>query len=207
MKTILSRRSHSFWGIFLTASSLLLLPETTRSQSPVSQTDLLTAAEEKDSYEIYSILLRDAAMEGTRIAIAQNTRAFTGNLDVCLKASNDGKSAYSPVIENYIVKNATKATLERKFDSPRYSLVGPAEVKAILEGRRSPSADPSVNDASVIFHVSAVGFNPDRTRALVHVGHYCGNMCGGGQYHLLIKKDGKWQADHEYRGTSCGWVS
>jgi len=35
----------------------------------------------------------------------------------------------------------------------------------------------------------------------------CGGLCGGGKYHLLVKNDGKWQGDREYRGGSCGWAS
>jgi hypothetical protein len=71
---------------------------------------------------------------------------------------------------------------KRKFDLPQYALVD--------FGRASAG--------SVVFEVSAVGFNNGRTRALVYTGHHCGNLCGGGQYHLLVKKEGKWQIDREY---------
>jgi hypothetical protein len=99
---------------------------------------------------------------------------------------------------------------------PQFALVGPTETKAIQE-RWQPRAasSPSSNsadvsfplDATVIFQVSAVGFNADGKRALVYVGHGCGGLCGGGTYHLLVKKDGKWQVDRGYRGASCMWAS
>jgi hypothetical protein len=50
-----------------------------------------------------------------------------------------------------------------------------------------------------------VGFSRDGMRALVYVGHECGSLCGGGKYHLLVKKDGRWQVD-EISGEclACG---
>jgi len=59
----------------------------------------------------------------------------------------------------------------------------------------------------VIFDVSAVGFNKDGSRGLVYLGHHCGSLCGGGQYRLLVKKDGRWQADGEHQGPSWLWGS
>jgi hypothetical protein len=119
------------------------------------------------------------------------------------------------LIEDYVAKNKTTLMLKRKFDLQQYALVGPTQTKAIQE-RWQPraasssswnSADVFPLNATVIFQVSAVGFNADRNRAMVYVGHNCGGLCGGGTYHLMVKKDGQWQVDREYRGGSCGWVS
>ena len=52
-------------------------------------------------------------------------------------------------------------------------------------------------------HFSRVGFNKERTEALVHVGWMRGSLEGQGQYFLLSKKDGKWQVERSV-GT---WVS
>ena len=168
----------------------LLLPVATRSstsQSPIPQSEpgsanepKLTAAKEKDSYELYSILLRTEMPPQWNItawAIRQETQKFPafgssneGHLRQCLSVSQDQKFLYQPLIQDYIAKNKRTQLLERKFD------------------------------IAVIFEVSAVGFSGDRTRALVYVGHHCGSLCGGGGYHLLVKRDGKWQIDREYRG-------
>jgi hypothetical protein len=171
---------------------------TTRSyayQSPVPQ--VAGAAEEQDSYEIYSMLLRTEVGPEWKItswAITQQTQTFPSigsrhSVRQCLNVSRDQEAIYLPLIEDYVAKNNTKQTLERKFDLPEYSLVD--------IGRT----------ASIVFEVSAIGFNRDRTRALVYVGHHCGSLCGGGAYHLLVKKEGKWQVDREYRGMSCLWAS
>jgi hypothetical protein len=175
----------------------------------------LTAVQEKDSYEIYSLLLRTEMPPQWKItawAIRQETQTFpnhsvsnVNNLRLCLDPSQDQRSIYLPLLEDYVAKNKKKLVLERNFDLPEYALIEPTEVKEIQQ--RSRAADGFPFNASVIFHVSAVGFNRDATRALVYVGHDCGSLCGGGQYHLLVKKDGQWQVDREYRGMSCMWAS
>src|ERR1022692_806771 len=201
----------------------LILPIATHVaayQSPVQQpeqgsaNDLkVTAAEEKDSYEIYSILLRTELPSQWNItgwAIKQETQTFphdgTITFSGCFQPPKDQASIYRPLIDDYVAKNRRLSVLERKFDLPQYALVGPADLKAIEQ--RSRVADGFPFNASVIFHVSAVGFNRDGTRALVYVGHDCRSLCGGGTYHLLLKKDGRWQVDQEYRGAPfCLWES
>jgi hypothetical protein len=202
----------SVWRIFALVSTLLL-PVATRSpacQPPAPQVGTeqgeLTAEEEMNSYDIYSILLPTEVRPEWKIAawaITQQTRTFPNvgrfhNVSECLNLPRDQEPIYLPLIEDYVAKNNRKQTLERKFDLPQYALVDVGRTS----GRASlPSA------ASVIFEVSAVGFNRERTRALVYVGHHCGSLCGGGTYHLLVKKDGKWQVDRDYRGMSCLWAS
>ena len=117
------------------------------------------------------------------------------------------------MIEDYVAKNKEKLILKPKFDLPKFALVDDIQIKAIEERWLLPPARSSTAqlvfpmNAVVIFEVSAVGFNADRARALVYVGHDCGGMCGGGTYHLLVKKEGHWQNDREYRGGGCGWAA
>ena len=200
----------------------LLLPTATRSpayQPPVppqqrSANDLkLTATEEKDSYDIYSILLRTEMPPQWNITgwpIEQETQTYPNfgemsSIGMCLQPQKAQESIYRALIDDYAAKNKKKLVLERKFDLAQYAVIGPADLKEI-QGR-SRVSDGFPFNASVIFHVSAVGFNRDGTRALVYVGHYCGSLCGGGTYHFLVKKDGRWQVDREYGGMSCGWAS
>jgi hypothetical protein len=175
----------------------------------------LTATEEEDSYNIYSMSLRTELPPQWKItawAIKQETQTFPNhgvsngnNLRLCLDPSQDQKSIYLPLIEDYATRNKKKLVLERKFDLPQYALVDSTEIRAIQQ--RSRTADGFPFNVSVIFHVSTVGFSREGTRALVYVGHDCGSLCGGGQYHLLVKVDGQWQVDREYRGMSCMWAS
>jgi len=119
----------------------LLLPFGTRVgayQSPVQTAEQgsanelkLTAAEEKDSYEIYSMLLRTQMppqWNMTAWVIVRETQTFpnfgSANGGVCIETSKDQESIYLPVIDDYIAKNKRKLVLERKFDLPQYALDG-----------------------------------------------------------------------------------
>jgi hypothetical protein len=216
------RKALSPWRVSAVAIALLI-PATIRIaayQPPVQQSEQntandpkLTPAQEKDSYEIYSMLLRTEMPPQWNItgwAIEQETQTYPNfgemsSIGMCLQPPKAQESIYRPLIDDYVAKNKKKLTLERKFDLPEYALVGPTDVKAI--GQRTRVADGFPFNASVIFHVSAVGFNRDGTRALVYVGHHCGSLCGGGGYHFLVKKDGRWQVDREYGGMACLWAS
>ena len=199
----------SLWRLSVLVSTFALpLATVAQVDGAGTQDAKLTLAEEQDSYEIYSMLLRTEVGPEWKIAawaINEQTQTFPvfassndDHLRQCLSVSQDQKSIYQPLIQDYLAKNQKKLVLERKFDLPQYALVGFGRTS----GRASPPAP-----ASIVFEVSAVGFNRDGTRALVYVGHHCGSLCGSGGYHLLVKKDGKWQVDREYRGVSCLWGS
>jgi hypothetical protein len=213
-------------SLLLTATgSAIAQPPSPASQQANTDQLTLTATEEKDSYEIYSILLRKEMPPQWNItgwAITQETHTFPSDgapngrgPDTCLQLPQDQKSIYLPLIEDYVATNKKKLMLKRTFDLPQYALVGPTETKAIQERWQPRAASNSANsgdvsfplNATVIFQVSVVGFNADRNRAMVYVGHNCGGLCGGGTYHLMVKKDGQWQVDRGYRGTSCMWAS
>jgi hypothetical protein len=141
-----------------------------------------------DAYAIYSVLLpaEDPSVNSWNIW----NETERGPLPMCLTPPLDQESTYRPVIEHFETLNQRRYLLRRSFDLIAYNLVS-----------REDKVLP-------IFEVSAVGFNMERTRALVYVGHHCGNLCGGGTYHLMVKKNGKWEPDREFRGgPMCLWVS
>ena len=135
----------------------LLLPVANRSPAyppPAPQSEQgsardlkLTVAEAKDSYSIYSMLLRTEMppeLHTTAWTITQETQVFS-DLDPA-SISECRKSIYQPLIQDYAAKNKKRLLLERKFDLPRYELVGWTSGELPSRG-------------SVIFQVSAVGFN------------------------------------------------
>src|SRR5882762_7897687 len=123
-----------------TVALTLLLPIAIRStayQPPVPQSkqqnanQLLAAAQEKDSYEIYSMLLRmelSPQWKLTSWTIRQETQSFPNyannhTLRECLQPSQDQESTYLPLMDDYIAKNKKKLLLDRKFDLPQYALI------------------------------------------------------------------------------------
>jgi hypothetical protein len=53
---------------------------------------------------------------------------------------------------------------------------------------------------------SAVGFNQDKTIAVLYVAHHCGSLCGGGVVRAFQKFNGKW-LPRRWEGQWCDWQS
>jgi hypothetical protein len=106
------------------------------------------------------------------------------------------------------VKSNEASRLERKFSLKiKYLLVKDEEIDALFKDnvmggweafhRKHPKS-------SGILTLSRVGFNADKTQALVYKGWSCGGLCGGGGYTLLTKKKGVWVVGPDIGPT---WVS
>ena len=72
---------------------------------------------------------------------------------MCLEPARDQDSIYRPLIDDYALKNKKTVVLERKFTLSAYTLVGPEA----WAGAQS----------SNLAVLSAVGFNRERSRALL----------------------------------------
>jgi hypothetical protein len=96
--------------------------------------------------------------------------------------------------------NAKRWRLQRNFTLPKpYKLVTPNEIKAMFP----PNSIGHFEELWI--ELSAVGFNDDKTMAVVYMSHVCstGDGCAGGKSFLLQKHNGKWEV---LSGVEC-WVS
>jgi hypothetical protein len=184
-------------GIAIVAPTLYCQSQETGGAKRTTTELKLTPAEERDSYEIYSLLLKAESPARENWIISQETTTFPGESSkLCLDPTEDQKPRYTPVIDDYLKRNQKQLTLVRKFDLHSY----------VLLGRDTGSKRPHFDDPT-LFYLSAVGFNSDHTRALVYVGYVCGSLCGSGLYHFMVKKNGQWQQDFDYHGAFCHWQS
>jgi hypothetical protein len=147
----------------------------------------LSAAEERDTYDIYSAVLREKKPSIAIWKIVSETRPFK----FCLKPTQDLVAIYRPVLDDYSEKNKSKLILERKFDLSAYTME-PAQEWFGSGG--SPE----------LVTLSAVGFNIDRTRA--GVCYSVGTSAGGswGTCLFLVKQGGKWKDDRDDH-EGCGF--
>jgi hypothetical protein len=102
------------------------------SQRDVSK---LLPEEEKDSYDIWSTVLRIKEPTVTAWTIVQQTRGF----ELCLKPAQDQESIYGPTFNDYVAKNKNGFVLERKFKLPVYTLV------PLKRGQEAPLSDHSLS--------------------------------------------------------------
>ena len=145
----------SLWRLSVLVSTLAL-PLATVAQVDGAGTPntKLTLAEEQDSYEIYSMLLRTEVGPEWKItawAINEQTQTLPvfassndAHLRQCLSVSQDQKSIYQPLIQDYLAKNQEKLVLERKFDLPQYAQVG----FGLTSGGANPPAAASISSRS-----------------------------------------------------------
>lgn len=175
----------------------------------------LSEQEERDSYEIYSMLLRQDA-------VRVRSPILGIRCETSISRPGDGeplwpepipeqRKTYQSLIDDFKRRNARPLVLEEKFDLPSYRLLTSREVKEIGKthppvppppGTPWPSPeDPLLEGIEIVQFLSAVGFSPDHQRALVYLATWT-----GGRYYFLVKRHGKWITDKDYRGSVCSWV-
>jgi hypothetical protein len=116
---------------------------------------------------------------------------------MCLEPDDVSKRTIGTAISDYNKVNQKRWLLTRRFsiEKPYRLLSG----NRLLTLARNGSAMGWIE-------VSAVGFNDEKTIAVVYAGHHCGSLCGGGTFHVLHKQDGLWQP-LKWNGISCAWAS
>ena len=136
-----------------------------------------------DAYQIYSLLLPHEESYGfaERTLMIQETTVAEDVSGACLK-STDAKR-FKGTIAGYNRIYKKNWLLHRQFQIPKsYRLVGAKVISAL------PDRPPAASYVSL----SPVGFNLDRTQAIVFVRSSCGGLCGSWRFHVLEKNQGKW---------------
>jgi len=196
---------------------LILLLSTLAGLGParfVTDSQLETYTE-PEAYEIYAVLLpRELPGEWGSIrlvVIKQEIDSPQGSSekDLCIHGGRKFRKSWGSVLKNFLEVNQSAKQLVRRFpiDKP-YVLVPATVINSFFEkgagGWKAFYA--RYPDSGGYIEVSAVGFNAEGTKALVEVSHDCGGLCGGGTYHFLEKRAGKWE-EVRVPATSCAWAS
>jgi hypothetical protein len=102
---------------------------------------------------------------------------------------------------SFFLNNLFSTPISTDLDLPRGAkaiFVYPSDL-----GTGTSSLEARFADNFGYFVVSHIGLNLDETEALLYVDHFCGGLCGGGNYILMRKVNGAWHVvDHYLR-----WVS
>jgi hypothetical protein len=167
--------------------TLLTAPYGMMAQQSAAGGASLSSEEDEASYEIYSTVLKAKEPLVLDWTIVRETRAF----NMCLEPARDQQLIYRPMIDDYAFKNRKTWVLQRKFNLGAYTLVGP-------EAWASTTGNTKNRTLAVL---SAVGFNGDRTRALL-----CFWAKTSGTCDFIVKQEAKWQIDRSWRGSACGWA-
>lgn len=160
-----------------------------------------------EGYAVLSMLLGSATEEthasAIRINMVTHVESVSGthSLEDCMKIPDEFREAAN----DYERRAANAYVLTKKFSlKARYDLVG--ETRIVGVARKPPSpADTATSQkiSSGTFYLSPVGFDASHTHAIAYANYLCGNLCGWGGFHLLVKNAGRWEEAKDI--TACAW--
>jgi hypothetical protein len=163
--------------------------------------------EDADAYEVYAAVLpldwvwRDA--KAKKLVI----RSATTTYEMCLRPEPESEKIIGSAIANYLKQNEKPKTLQRQFNLEKpYELLTASQIESAFGQGGWDRFYEMHPDSGGYIQLSAVGFNATKTVAVVYMGHHCGLLCGGGQFYVLQKRDGKWQS-LTWQGNECAWAS
>jgi hypothetical protein len=158
------------------------------------QRELVAPYENSDAYDVYGALLSAEHANATSPLVISVETEPSG---MCLEPEGESKRTLMYAIADYNKQNAKTYRLQPKFKMKRrYELLNKEEIYARF---KQPGEGRWVE-------LSAVGFNRKRTVAVLWVSYGCPGLCGGGTFHVLHKKNRRWEP-LEWKGTSCAIVS
>jgi len=152
--------------------------------------------ENTEAYRVYNFLLpREESYAFTKqtLLIGQETMQDFDAIRGCL--TSEAQSKFEDAIADFNNIAKTKWLLQ-----PRFQIGKPHK----LVGQDIPSSLPEAQGEGPYVEMSAVGFNHDKTRAIVFISSMCGRLCGSSSFHLLEKTDANWK---EVPGVICAGAS
>jgi hypothetical protein len=166
----------------------------------------MNAYEEATAYEVYAAIL---PLDPLRVAHAKGLviRRETTSFQMCLRPDREFETKVGPAIANYVELNKKQWVLQARLsiDSP-YQFLETSKFSALLDKGGWDEYYRQYPASGGLIALSAVGFNGDKTIAVVWIVNSCGGTCGVGTFHVLEKVDGKWQP-LKWKGSSCAWAS
>jgi hypothetical protein len=155
--------------------------------------------EEKESSERV-ILIKD--MTEPWMGFEGDPERFVAELKESSKELSD------ETIQDYKAKNQQSHKLAARLDvKVHYVLVDADEINGFFKEKGPGGWEDFYKKypkSGGFTTFSRVGFNADRTQALVYQSHSCGGLCGGGSCLLFVKKDATWVRKGAVGGS---WVS
>jgi hypothetical protein len=161
--------------------------------------------EDPDAYEVYSaVLSRNGQWQDSKsLLILQNIPPKEWPIGMpqgALQGDGEFTKRFEGIFKSFEQANREPLLLQYHFAVPkRYQIVSASESEAAFH-RPAPNAivdgwegfRQSFPDSGGYVILSAVGFNSEKTIALVYIDYRCGGLCGSSRYYTLEKRDGRW---------------
>ena len=188
----------SFVGTFLlglavvaTASYLLTVPPIDRylaGRECVEARDAAGADELADEWAVYQALMKEEGLSESHILIQDDSLSFESTDDSLIIPT-----AAVATNTDYREKNRMEYSLSCLFASNGASFITRAEIQSLPERGFWNAFHLSHPLTFGVLRLSRVGFNSDRTEAIVDFGFSCGGLCGHSSVWKFTKIDGQWR--------------
>jgi hypothetical protein len=168
-------------GLLQSSLAVSTLPDASKHQTSGSKEKDPPVYADDEGYKLMSLVLDSEAnlSKEKRLELYERSDEV-GPLTFCKALPEDFQSA----ADDLSMRSKTKVRFKKKFSLARaYRLI----------------RDDSINGLGI----TVVGFDPDRTHAVVAVQGACGVMCGGGSTYLLRKTEKGWKIVDRV----CEWMS
>ena len=107
-------------------------------------------------------------------------------------------------VDSFREVNRHQATLQRSFHTSfDYELVDSTQLDSVFKNGSWPAYYKRFPGSTGILGFSRVGFGAGGTQALFFVSRKCGELCGGGEYVVMERRDGRWVIEKEIET----WIS
>jgi hypothetical protein len=175
--------------------------------SAISSSDFDTS-EGTEEYAVYSHLLKELYVkDGVELLMIQKQTISAANhylmstfFEVPISEMKKlTPSASEDAFRDYRSKNQQPSILDPGFNLPvKYMFIEEAELKELNESEWEGWRTGKYSGGRGILRLTKVGFNKDRTEALVYVEFICPLLCGGGGNVLLEKHSGAWRVKERF---------
>ena len=94
--------------------------------------------------------------------------------------------------------NSQQSTFKRSFSlAVNYELANSTQLGSVIRNGGWPAFYKRFPGSPGIVSFSRVGMSGDGTQALFYTSHVCGGLCGGGQFVVMERRDGRWFIEKE----------
>jgi hypothetical protein len=188
--------------LFLVATSAIFCA-TQLEVCSLAQTQDLLEYSDAEGYAVLSALLsgQQSAKGPVFLISPQTTPGLTSeSLESCKSIPAEFKTA----TEDFQLRNKHPWKIRKQFNLPfEYEIADPGKKPA--DPPILPGEQPLDIPQPPIYAVSAVGFDPSRSHALVYFAGYAGPEAAGGGYYLFVKNKYGWGVAKA--SPVCEWMT
>jgi hypothetical protein len=164
--------------------------------------------DDADGYAVLSFLLGGTTADTHGAAIRVNAITKVEGADsitTLRKCVTSIPNAFQEAADDYVQKSKSPYLLQNKF-----ALATPPVIVKNARTRGSDMKHPPRTDEEILKKITsgtifllAVGFDHNKTHAIVFEDYICGSLCGWGTYHFLVKSSDGWKEEKGIR--MCSW--